>query len=172
MDTNTEETVPEIIKVRCMMQAYYRDQMRAKDSIILYFTEDMDKGVIKAGPDKGKPRPEMPKWAKIVSPDTPLTLRDGEEAEDVTTLAEMSRKGTPAQEKEAKKVKEDRKKLDADMVKFEKDKAEFEASKNPQGKMDSHKEPEDGEVYTNSAKTETVKLKKEWRGTTKNSKKK
>lgn len=171
MSTETlEETVPDVIRVKCLSQPYYRDQMREKDSIINFYTEDMDKGVIKVGPNKGKPKPGMPKWAKIVPPDTPLTLRDGEDAEDVTTLSQMSKKGNPAQQKAAQKVKDDQKKLDADRVQFEKEKAEFKASKDApedkgfaRGAGSEGGDPADTSVKENDPKT----AKKKWRGTTK-----
>ncbi len=154
-----------VIRVKCLMQAYYRDETRAKDSVILFYEEDIDKGIIKAGPDKGKPKPEMPRWAKVVPHDTPLTLRDGEDAEDVTTLSQMSSKGTPAQQKAAQKVKEDRKTLDAERVQFEKDKAAFEASKDA---------PEDIFVTGGPLKDagKDQEQPKKWRGATKRSKKK
>lgn len=125
---DAEETVPDIIRVRCRSQAYYRNQMRGKDSVINFYTEDMDKGTYRAGPNKGKAKPPMPKWAQVVPPGTPLTVLDSKDGEDVTTLSQMSRKGTPAQQKEAQKVKDDRKKLEDEKIAFEEEKKVYKAS--------------------------------------------
>ena len=156
---NIEATV---VRVRCRSRAYYRNRMREKDTVIDFYLEDMDEGVYRAGANKDKPKPGMPKWAQEVPSETPLTVPDNEEGEDVTTLSQMSKRGTPAQQKAAQKVKDDQKRLDSERVTFEAEKAAFEASKDACG--DNSKAP---------TKEETVnEPKKQWRGATKGTNKK
>jgi len=146
------EDIPSIIRVKCRQQAYYRDQMREKGNVINFYTEDMDKGVYRVGPNKGKPKPPMPKWAEVVPPETPLTVIGDNEPEDVTTLSQMSKRGTPAQQAELAKEKQT---LAEERKAFEEEKTAFEALKD-------NKEPKKEETVSNP-----TPAKKEWRGATK-----
>lgn len=110
-----------VIRVRCRQNAYYRNQMREKGSVVNFYTEDMDKGVYKAGDKIGQPKPAMPRWAEVVEVSTPLTVPPSQE--EMNTLSQLSGKGTPAQQKAAEKAQ---KKLDEDRAKFEEEKAAFE----------------------------------------------
>ena len=90
-----------VIRVRCRQNAYYRNQMREKGSVVNFYTEDMDKGVYKAGDKIGQPKPAMPRWAEVVEVSTPLTVPPSQE--EMNTLSQLSGKSAPCSTESSRK---------------------------------------------------------------------
>lgn len=124
------------VKVKCLSTAYYRDRIRLQGWIIKFYDIDRDQGFHRAGPDKGKRKPQLPKWARVVDIDTEETVEDKPSPEEIA-LSQIAAKGNPAQQKAAQKVKDDQAALDLEKEEFEKEKKAFEESKKTPAKSEA-----------------------------------